>query len=215
MGLKGFLVKAGVVTDDSPKQAELPATKQTPPPMPAIQPALGAVAVQAPVQVESAIDTAVVEKQINDMIAAQPDFAQFATFQKAVESLNGVIPDEGTKFQAAAKMQSLTQAALVASVSSFKAVLDSAQADFDTNFVGQAEANIQGLNDQSASIVNQIAELTKQLGELSDKKSELTKQVTAATATLAKAKIDFASVSQTITGRYSEYALKLQQYVSA
>jgi hypothetical protein len=219
MGFKDALVKLGVVTEDAPKAAAttLPATKNAPPPMPAVQPALGVTAAPiAQTQVESAIDTAQVEAQIEELIKGQPDFVQFSTFQKSVESLASVTGlDEATRYQAAAATSGLTQAALVTSVSSFKAVLDAAQADFDTNFVGQAEANIQSLNDQSAAVVAQIGELTKQLGELSEKKTDLTKQVTAAGATLAKAKIDFASVSQTITNRYSEIALKLQQYVRA
>lgn len=212
MSFMKTLAKLGVVTDDTVQPTTLPATTNAPPAMPAVQPALGSAPMQV---VDSVLDTKAVESQIDALIQSQADFAQFAAFMKAVDNLANVIADEGTRFKAAAATTGLTQSALLASIGVYKTVLADEQTNFNSSFVTQSEQNIAALNDQITQLVAQLAALTDQLRAASDQKTEVTKDVTTKTAELAKAKIDFASVQQTLDNRYAELSVKLQQYLVA
>ena len=171
--------------------------------------------VQVTADTPSVLDTAVVEAGIEAQIQANPAHAMFITFNKSVQSLEKVIPDEATRFKAAQATTSLITADLVAAVESAKQVIANETANFEATFVAQSQAAITAVENEKTSVEAQIQTLTEQLGQLSDHKNNLAKDSVSKTAELAKAKIDFTSVVGLVDKRYSEISRKLTQFLGA
>ena len=166
-------------------------------------------------EVPSVLDVAHVEAQLVGLIEQDPGFAVFKKFSDTADTLTDIITDEGTRFKAAAKTTNADVAVLTTSLQTWQTVLAAEQQHFDANFVAGNEAEIQSINAQAAAIEAQIVELAQKLSELSAQKAKLEQDGVQRTAELGKAKIDFASVVQTLNNRYSAVLNKLSKFLGA
>lgn len=165
--------------------------------------------------VDPVLDVEGIRSAIVGVIESQPGFADFMKFSAASAALEKVIPIEGTRMQAAQATSGLTKEQLLASVNTFTAVLEGEAQNFNQSYVGAAEQNIQLVNNEVAAIDGEIQALTAKLAELSGRRQELVADGMTKSSELAKAKIDFDSITKSITARYTDAANKLQQYLTA
>lgn len=165
--------------------------------------------------IASVLDVVSLEQTIDGNIQAAPEFAPFLKFQETATSLEVALKDEATRFASAAAVTKIDKATLIAAVDSHKQVLVNEAANFEAQFVSNSAAAIQSTQLAAESVAQEITELTAKLGELSGKKIELEKSAVDQTGVLAKAKIDFATVTANLEKRYGTIAGKLQQYVGA
>jgi hypothetical protein len=168
----------------------------------------------APIEHTAAgLDVPAVEEHVDHQIQSNPAFAPVVAFLKMAESMKNVIGDEKQRFQAAQAATSTPTDALLTAVKSYSSVLQREAANFEQTFVAQAQSEIQTLSEQEKQLGEQIGELQAQLSKLSAHKEELGAQSIARVGDLAKARIDFGSVSSTLNKRYSDLAAKLQQHL--
>lgn len=200
-------LKGLVFTDDTP-------VAPTQAPVQQARPASLTPNIEMP-PVDSVLDTASIQASIVGIIEQEPGFANYAKFATASGALEKVILVEGTRLQAAQATTGLTRDQLIESLSTFQGILANETANFQAQYVASSEQAIEALNTQSAAIADQIQQLTGQLAQLSNEKEALISDALTKSGELAKAKIDFNSVVQTITNRYAGEATKLQQYLSA
>lgn len=165
--------------------------------------------------VDSVLDTTTILASIIGIIEQEPGFANYARFAATSTALEKVILIEGTRLQASQATTGLTRDQLLESLATYQGVLTNETANFQAHFINSAEQSIQALNEQSTALADQIQQLTGQLAEVSNQKEALISDALTKSSELAKAKIDFNSVVQTITNRYADVATKLQQYLSA
>jgi hypothetical protein len=169
---------------------------------------------------ESVLDVATITESINGAIASSPDFAPAASFLQIVASLQTVVTDEGMRFNAAKASQaatnpSVTTQTILDAVKSYAGVLANEAGKFEGSFVAASEAELTGLSGQADTLQSQISDLAQQLTQLNEQRAEIIASVTKKTADLAKAKIDFNSVTTTLTTRYEELAQKVKQHLGA
>lgn len=209
-------IKAFVFEEESDKTKEPVDAKGT---VPASDPPPHAPvpeAQQAAVPIEhtgTGLDVPAVEEHIDHQIQSSTAFAPVVAFLKMAESMKNVIGDEKQRFQAAQAATSTPTDALLTAVKSYSSVLQREAANFEQTFVAQAESEIHALSDQEKQLGEQIGDLQAQLSRLSARKEELGAQSIAKAADLAKARIDFGSVSSTLNKRYSDLTAKLQQHL--
>ncbi len=172
-------------------------------------------AANATTDVPSVLDTAVVEAQIIQIVETNQAFLAYTTLSDAAAAMAGVIPQEKVRFQAASATTKLTLAEVQPSLDSWKAVVDGEKASFETSYVGSSQDNIAAVEAQIGAVDQELTELTKRLGVLSDQKNDLMHEKVQRESELAKAKIDFNSVIQTVTNRYTVMAANLVQYLGA
>lgn len=165
--------------------------------------------------VDPVLDVEGIRSAIVGVIEQQPGFADFMKFSAASAALEKVIPIEGTRMQAAQATSGLTKEQLLASVNTFTAVLEGEAQNFNQSYVGAAEQNIQLVNGEITAIDGEIQALTAKLAELSQRRQELVADGMTKSSELAKAKIDFESITKSITARYTDAANKIQQYLTA
>jgi hypothetical protein len=164
---------------------------------------------------DSVLDTKKIEATIRAIIEGHPDFAKYLKFTNAAVALEKVIQVESTRMQAAQATTALTKDELVASVSSYSAILANESTNFVSSFVATAEQNLESLNQHLRMNADDINLATAHLGELAKAKEVLNHEIMTKTSELAKAKIDFESVTKSISKKYDEVSAKLQQYLSA
>jgi hypothetical protein len=166
-----------------------------------------------PVSIDSVLDVAQVSAAIEALIVSNPAFADVITFQSKADALAAVITDEATRFKAASATSGMTKEQVILSVASAQQVLVDEAANFESSFVSANEANIQMLNNNSLALTQEIDNLTTHLSELSEQKNAVQKESVSKVAELAKAKIDFVSVTQSLNNKYTQLAGKFQQYL--
>jgi hypothetical protein len=164
---------------------------------------------------DSVLDTKKIEATIRAIIEGHPDFAKYLKFTTAASALEKVIQVESTRMQAAQATTALTKDELIASINSNAAVLANEAANFASTFVATAEQNIDSLTMNLRMNADDIGLATARLGELAKAKEVLNHEIMTKTSELAKAKIDFESVTKSISTKYNEVSAKLQQYLSA
>lgn len=220
--MASFLQRLGIVEADKPQAPtdSAPAsTATTAPVMQTVVPsaALSNVpsAADAYSEVPSVLDTAVVEAQIVQIVESNPAFLAFKTLSDAADKMLSILPDEKTRFKAASATTTLTLAEVQPSLDSWKGIVEAEGANFNQTYVAQADSNISLVNSQIAAAEQELDQLTKTLGELSEHKNKLMQEKVQRESELAKAKIDFNSVIQTVTNRYTGMASKLAQYLGA
>ena len=165
--------------------------------------------------VASVLDVAHVEEQIVGLIEQDPGFQVFKKFNDTANTLTDIITDEGTRYKAAAKTTGADATVLAQSLQTWQTVLAAEQQHFDNGFVAGNEQEIQAINAQAAELEAQIVELAQKLSELSAQKAKLEQDSIQRTAELGKAKIDFATVVQTLNNRYSAILNKLSKFLGA
>lgn len=165
--------------------------------------------------VPSVLDTVAVEAQIIQIVESNPAFLAFKTLSDAADKMLSILPDEKTRFKAASATTALTLAEVQPSLESWKGIVDAEGVNFNESYVLHAESNIAMVNTQIGEAEQKLDQLTKELGELSEQKNKLMQEKVQREAELAKAKIDFNSVIQTVTNRYTSIATKLAQYLGA
>jgi hypothetical protein len=188
--------------------AEAPAA-----PMPAASPAAAVVNGSPSVDAGSTLDTQALEDHMEQAIQSNPAFAPVAAFLKMADNLKAAVPDDAQRYKAAQLATGTTSEVLIAAINSYAAILAGESATFERTYVATAQANVASLSDQERTLGEQIKSLGAQLAQLTSQKEDLAKQARAGTADIAKAKIDFDTVSGTIDGRYRELAQKLQQHL--
>lgn len=209
-------VKNTLWTDDSakkpdPQQKGQPQKGQTQvTPLPGVAPQVG-----TPVAVSgtSTLDVAKIEEAINTSVQTNESFATAAKFLATADTMKAVLPDEGLRFKAAQASLQADPVALIDSVKSFHAILDTEKQNFETHFCGSEQTAIDQLTTQAADLDSQINALMEQMTTLNNQKQELQSKITTKTADLAKARIDFNSVATTIDARYTEIAAKIQKHL--
>lgn len=159
------------------------------------------------------LDVSAVEEHIDHQIQGNQAFAPVAAFLKMAESMKNVIGDEKQRFQAAQAATSTPTDTLLSAVRSYSSVLEHETSTFEQTFVAEAEKEIHALSDQEKQLSQQISDLQAKLSNLSVRKEEVGAQSIAKAGDLAKARIDFGSVSSTLTKRYADLAAKLQQHL--
>jgi len=209
-------IKAFVFEDESGKTkepvdaaGEVPASD--PPPHASVSEAPQAAAVIE--QSGTGLDVPAVEDHIDQQIQSNQAFAPVAAFLKMAESMKSVIGDEKQRFQAAQAATNTPTDALLGAVKSYASVLEHETTAFEQTFVAQAEGEIRALGDQEKQLSQQISDLQAKLSNLNARKEEIGAQSIAKAGDLAKAKIDFGSVSSTLNKRYTDLAAKLQQHL--
>lgn len=220
--MASLLQRWGIVEADKTQAPTDTAPAATATPAPAMQTAVPSAALSgvpsaadAYSEVPSVLDTAAVEAQIVQIVETNPAFLAFKTLSDAADKMLSILPDEKTRFKAASATTTLTLAEVQPSLDSWKAIVDSEGANFASTYVAQADGNIAMVNSQIDDAEQKLNELTKQLGELSEQKNKLMQEKVQREAELAKAKIDFNSVIQTVTNRYTVMSAKLAQYLGA
>jgi hypothetical protein len=174
-----------------------------------VSPSAGTVATA-----NSVLDRTAVEAKIEAVIQAQPSFAPYAQFQKVLASLAAVIPDEATRYKAAAASSSLLKADLLAAVD-VKGPITGETQNFNNSFIGNATVAIQNLTAEKEAAEKSIADLTAQLQVLTQKRTDLANEIVNKTGEMQKASIDFNSVAQMVQARYADISNKLNQYLGA
>lgn len=164
---------------------------------------------------ESVLDVAGLMNIIQGVINDEPQYAKFAKFQAASAALEKVILVEGTRMQAAQATTGLTREELLNSLNAHANILASEAQNFTDTYVAASEAQVQGLNADADDLAAEIQVLTTRLAELSTKREERIAEATAKSTEIAKAKIDFESVTRTIANRHGDISTKLQQYLGA
>lgn len=182
-------------------------------PMPAAPSADAAGSASLSVDSGSSLDTQALEAHIVQMIQSNSAFAPVAAFLKMADNLKSAVPDDAQRFKAAQLATNTTSEVLLAAINSYAAILADESTNFEKTFVATAQANVAGLTEQERTLGEQIKSLASQLAQLTSQKEDLGKQARAGTADIAKAKIDFDTVSGTIDGHYRELAQKLQQHL--
>lgn len=226
MSLSRFLKSAGILEDDKPAEVpnpKLPAagtTRGTAASTPASDHASNMERLETASMTDlldgtdgPKLDMAGIEAAIEEHIRGLPEFALFASFQKQVDAMKGVIGDERTRFMAAQATTNLSCADLCKSVEAYSTVLAGEAEKFNTVYVANEQAHISQCNDLVVSLQKEIDDLTSKLGELAQRKSDHAAHIIASTALLEKAKIDFGSIMSTVSGRYEETLKKLHQHL--
>jgi len=169
---------------------------------------------------DAVLDLEKIQSTINSSITGSNEFAQAASFLNTVDSLKNVpgLSDEGTRYKAAlatTATQGVTLASLLTAVKSYSAVLTNATTDFEQSVVVAANDEVNRMNAQAEALQEQIQTLATQLGQLNAQRSELVAAASKKAADIAKAGIDFNSITKTIDTQYQEITRKLQQYLGA
>jgi uncharacterized protein YukE len=167
---------------------------------------------------ESVLDVPTITESINAAIAGSAEFAPAASFLQIVTSLQTIVPDEGMRFNAAKQSQaatnpSVTPQTILDAVKSYAGVLANEASKFEGSFVAASEAELTDLSGQADALQNQITDLAAQLTQLTEQRTAIIASVTKKTADLAKAKIDFNSVTTTLTTNYEGLAQKVKQHL--
>jgi uncharacterized protein YukE len=167
---------------------------------------------------ESVLDVPTITESINAAIAGSAEFAPAASFLQIVTSLQIIVPDEGMRFNAAKQSQaatnpSVTPQTILDAVKSYAGVLANEASKFEGSFVAASEAELTDLSGQADALQNQITDLAAQLTQLTEQRTAIIASVTKKTADLAKAKIDFNSVTTTLTTNYEGLAQKVKQHL--
>lgn len=165
--------------------------------------------------VASVLDVAHVETQLVGLIENEPAFQAYKRFNDSATQLADIISDEGTRYKAAAKTSGTDVVALTQSLSTWQTVLDAEKGQFAAGFVAGNEQEIAAINAQAANVESQIVELAQKLSDLSAQKAKLEQEAIQRTVELGKAKIDFDSVIQTLTNRYTAINNKLLKFLGA
>jgi hypothetical protein len=162
----------------------------------------------------SVLDVEGLEKQIDDLVQANPNFAPYLEFMKVADAIKGVISEEGLRYKTAQATTKVDAQVLVGGIkNACELVLTEREQDFEVNYCAVASADVTELGKQADALGIQIHDLTEQLGKVSDQRSALIKSASTKASDLAKAKIDFASVCKTIETRYQDVTSKVQQYL--
>jgi hypothetical protein len=172
---------------------------------------------------ESILDVETIRESINGAIAGSAEFAPAASFLQVVTSLQnvpGLSNDEGTRFKAAQATQAatnpgVTPQTILTAVKSYEGVLANEASRFEGSFVAAANAELTDLSHQADTLQSQISDLAQQLAHLTDQRTEILASVTKKKADLAKAKIDFNSVTTTLSAKYEDLAQKVKQHLGA
>jgi hypothetical protein len=165
--------------------------------------------------VASVLDVAHVEGQLVGLIENDPGFQAYKRFSDAAGQLADIITDESTRYKAAAKTSGTDVTVLTQSLGTWQTVLATEQTQFAAGFVAGNEQEIQAINAEAAAVESQIVELAQKLSDLSAQKAKLEQDAIQRTAELGKAKIDFESVVQTLTNRYTAIHNKLSKFLGA
>jgi hypothetical protein len=202
--------KSAVATPvDRKSKPDLPAT-----PSAAALPSPQAQFASADNGAESGIDPSAVEGQLDQLIHSQSGYATAASFLEAANALMPVLNNaEALCYKSAQATTKIDPALVLESVNSFRAVLESEKQNFETNFVGASQGEIDKINSQAQGLGEQIKQLAEQLGQLNDQRAQLVASAAAKTASLGKSRIDFDMVVNKITTKYGDIAAKVQQHL--
>ena len=163
------------------------------------------------------IDREAEENRLNGLIRNHASFKVVADFLDTADTMKNVLKDESTRFQAtfeiARAKTNLAASNLVEAAQSVPQILDEEITKFNHGFVEGQEHLLGDLAAESNSLQTQIDAVTKQLGELSNQKSKTDQKLRDSHVALEKAKIDFKSVTDKLTGDYNTLATKLVKYL--
>lgn len=182
-----------------------------------------AVAPAAPAQQASGFDTVVtdikidvadVEQKIEEDISKVESFSVFTRFQETLKSLEAIIPDEATRFKAAAATTQLDAQMLIDSVSSARTVLEQKAQEFTSSFVQAVEAKLASEQQDFEGLIAKIEALTKELADNSAAKSNLANLISSMKTDLEKAKIDFQAILNKVGAKYQDVVTKIQKNLS-
>jgi len=217
------LIKSKIFVEEPTKpQGATPAATGPAPELgraaPAVQGDQGNTSVSAPPEIagaQSGLDVSLLEKRLDGLIRADAGFAPCAAFLDMRENMRSAFVNEADQFRAALVGTKTAVEVLLESANASSTVLAQEADNFERTFVAEGEAAIHSLTTQSEEVNEQITALTQQVAALNEKRSGLVADASAKTANLAKAKIDFASVSTMLASRYQELAQKMKQHLGA
>ena len=216
MSMFDSLKKLGLVTDDEKPQEKKPVAENTAPRVrdtgsTAVAPDAGAA-----ISTGQGLDLPAISAAIQLKIEAHPSYVSFATFLKVSESMASVLTDEAVRYKAAQATTGVARDTLVQSVKdAVELVLTSEEHGFEVHTVDVLTHQIETVMAHADELTAQIQEVTAKLGALSEERSNAIKLVQTSKSDLEKMKIDFETITNTISSNYDEIVRKLQQNLGA
>jgi len=215
MALSDYLKKLGIVEDDKP------ATDTAAPATPAVAPTqasqpLADMQPQASSSEPSESllsDLDALRAGIEARIKSLPESQALAKFLGIVNGIKNSVPDEATRFKAAAEVIDTKFEDLASSLAVVGPTLEAEKSEFEATFVQSVNSDIANVRTAAETLEKLINEKSAELAKLTDERASLLAQTIKKQTALDKANADFKSVLSTVASTYDELASKLERHL--
>jgi exonuclease VII small subunit len=203
-------IKKALVTDETPKTATpVPNTKAAPdyvPPGGGASPSLSA---------QGVLDVPSITADIDGEIQSSPAYALYKKFEDQLEVLRKAVPtmNELTRFQAAAATVGADVESLMTALESHSVVLANSASRFESEYVTAGKQELDNLSHEIEAAEQKVKDLTEQLGEAAQAKTDLVNASQKRTVDLGRADVDFKGIVTSLTTKYRDMGVKVQQYL--